>query len=58
MRDLMSGVAAVAPSDVPHDVREGDVQQVTPTPLPKMECARSLTRMPPPFCAASKPTST
>jgi NADPH-dependent 2,4-dienoyl-CoA reductase/sulfur reductase-like enzyme len=23
----------VAPSDVPHDVREGDVQQVTPTPL-------------------------
>ena len=32
-RPDVTGVAAVAPSDVPHDVREGDVQRVTPTPL-------------------------
>ena len=32
-RPDVSGAAAVAPSDVPHDVREGDVQRVTPTPL-------------------------
>src|SRR5215470_9338294 len=32
-RPDVTGAAAVAASDVPHDVREGDVQQVTPTPL-------------------------